>query len=311
MPLCHLLSSFSDLVIWGNEHESQPQLMESLVGTYRILQPGSSVATSLSAGESSLCPKHMALFEIKEKKFRMKPLRYRQVRQFQYDELSLKDYPHLDAAHPKVEDHVKDVVSTKLNEMILEGRAAVEEPLAGAHGNPAAAATEMARVHHGVDLSACKFRVKDPQKILVRLRVDHEGFPPLNHQRFGAQFVGEVANAADVLLLAKKRKEVHRLTAAERAASAAANAGVGGAAMDGRDAGSAQMAHLQQMIAEGAEEEIQKIRIEDLVNETLLNSRNSLGLLVEAHMAEVHHVNLLMLGINYDNWIKIMIQIEI
>ena len=38
---CFLLSFFSsDLVIWGNEHECQPRLTESLVGTYRIYQPG-------------------------------------------------------------------------------------------------------------------------------------------------------------------------------------------------------------------------------------------------------------------------------
>ena len=29
-----------DVVVWGNEHECQPRLSESLVGTYRIYQPG-------------------------------------------------------------------------------------------------------------------------------------------------------------------------------------------------------------------------------------------------------------------------------
>ncbi len=31
---------YTDLVIWGNEHESVPMLAESLVGTFRIYQPG-------------------------------------------------------------------------------------------------------------------------------------------------------------------------------------------------------------------------------------------------------------------------------
>ena len=35
---------FLDVVIWGNEHECQPRLSESLVGTYRIYQPGTDLS---------------------------------------------------------------------------------------------------------------------------------------------------------------------------------------------------------------------------------------------------------------------------
>ena len=34
-----------DVVIWGNEHECQPRLAESLVGTYRIYQPGTYICS--------------------------------------------------------------------------------------------------------------------------------------------------------------------------------------------------------------------------------------------------------------------------
>eukprot|EP01035_Chromulina_nebulosa_P016831 gene16831-22315_t len=54
-----MIPEWMDLVIWGNEHECKPNLAESLVGTFRIYQPGSSIATSYSEMESSLCPKHM------------------------------------------------------------------------------------------------------------------------------------------------------------------------------------------------------------------------------------------------------------
>lgn len=57
---------------------SQIQLMESLVGTFRISQPGSSVATSLSEGES--VPKQVGLLEVRGNTFRMTPVPLSQVR---------------------------------------------------------------------------------------------------------------------------------------------------------------------------------------------------------------------------------------
>ena len=118
-------------MIWGNEHECQPQLTESLVGTYRILQPGSSVACSLSISESSQFPKHMAFVEIKEKKFRMKPIRFSQVRQFIYGDICLHDYEFLQPNNPNVENQIKDILTTRVNEMIVEGRNNNQEPLDG------------------------------------------------------------------------------------------------------------------------------------------------------------------------------------
>jgi double-strand break repair protein MRE11 len=235
--------------------------MDSLVGTFRILQPGSSIATSLGPSESSAHPKHAMFFEIKEKKFRMKALRLTQVRQFTYDEISLKDYTHLDANDPRIEDQIRAILTAKVSQMILEGRNDVQE------------------VPQRDTIRPSRFCVKDPLKILVRLRVDHEGFPAINHQRFGSQFFREVANAVDVILLAKKRKEV--LRAVER--------GVIGGAAAGRNnlAAAGGGLDLQQMFAEGGEDEIHKIRIDDLVSETLANNRKSLSLLVESDMAQV------------------------
>lgn len=39
-----------------------------------------------------------------------------------------------------------------------------------------------------------KYKIKDPEKVLVRLKVEHTGFTTLNNQRFGAQFVGKVVS---------------------------------------------------------------------------------------------------------------------
>lgn len=194
----------------------------------------------------------MAFFEIKEKKFRMRAIPYRQVRQFLYRDISLRDFPHLDPNHSKIEEQIKDILTTKINEMILEGRAAIED-------QPAE------------ELEGIKYRLRDPQKILVRLRVDHEGFPALNQQRFGTHFVGEVANPADVLLFAKKRKEGN-FRATEGKLSSRTHVG---------------QEDIKKILAEGAEDEINKIKIEDLVNETLANSNHTLALLAETEMAQV------------------------
>lgn len=197
----------------------------------------------------------MAFFEIKEKKFRMRAIPYKQVRQFLYKDICLRDFPHLDPNHSKIEELIRDVLVTKVNEMILEGRAAIEDAVA----LPAGALP-------------VKFKLRDPQKILVRLRVDHEGFPALNQQRFGAHFVGDVANPADVLLFAKKRKE----TASYRATEGQLSNRTHSAQED-----------IKKMLAEGMDEEINKIKIEDLVNETLAASNHTLNLLAEAEMAQV------------------------
>lgn len=243
-----------DLVIWGNEHECQPNLAESLVGTYRILQPGSSVACSFSASESSACPKHMAFFEVKQRKFRMKPIRYQQVRVFHYDEMVLRNVPGLDPNHPKIEDKIKEALGRKIRDMIREARS--EIPLA----------TEA----DGSFEFGPKFKIADPEKVLIRLKVDYEGFQAINHQRFGSQFVADVANPTEILLLSKKRKEMLRV---------AGQPGNGGGDHTAQG-------ELRMLIAEGAEEEIHKIKIEDLVNETLANGKSQLSILSEAEMAK-------------------------
>lgn len=249
-----MIPDWMDLVIWGNEHECLPQLQESLVGTYRILQPGSSVACSLSKGESTSSPKHMAYFEVKERKFRMKPVKFQQVRQFIYDEVCLKNYKELDPSNNRIEELIKEVLRKKVNEMIKEGRNYLLEQ------------EQQKNNEHDTydDMIQTRFTLTDPKKVLIRLKVDHEGFNAINHQRFGAQFIGEVANPAEVLLLTRKRQEVVRKTI---------------------DNISAQ-GELRQLLAEGAEEEIHRIRIEDLVNETLANSKYSLSILTENDMAQ-------------------------
>jgi hypothetical protein len=199
-------------------------------------------------------------FEIKERKFRMKSIPFTQIRQFIYDEISLKDYKELaNTSNPKIEEIIKELLRQKVITMITEARSALS-PLPTEEEDQALASSEI-----GIP----KFKIIDREKVLIRLRVDYEGFNAINHQRFGSQFIGQVANPGEILLLVKKRKEVIR--------------GPG----DPMKVTTAQ-GELRQLLAEGADEEdaINRIRIEDLVNETLSNSKYSLSLLAESEMAQ-------------------------
>jgi hypothetical protein len=42
-----------------------------------------------------------------------------------------------------------------------------------------------------------KYTIKNPEQVLVRLKVEHSGFTTLNNQRFGSRFVGEVVSLLD------------------------------------------------------------------------------------------------------------------
>jgi hypothetical protein len=65
-------------VVWGHEHECiGPPVEESLAGTYRILQPGSTVATSLVPGEAKR--KHAVLLTVRGENFKVVHLPLTQV----------------------------------------------------------------------------------------------------------------------------------------------------------------------------------------------------------------------------------------
>ena len=57
-----------------------------------------------------------------------------------------------------------------------------------------------------VDSNFVYLQLREPETVLLRLRVDCAGgFPSLNQQRFGVDFLRDVANCSDMLLFAKKR----------------------------------------------------------------------------------------------------------
>lgn len=191
-----MIPEWMDIVVWGHEHECQIEFQESVTGTFRISQPGSSVATSLVAGEA--VPKKVGLLDVKQSNFRLTPVPLTQVRGFVTTEVSLKEHrARLDPEDPKIDSKVTDVLEEEARLMILNARDKAKEALdhARAVGSDA-----------GDDHCTVKYKLSKPNEVLVRIRVDHSGFSTLNNQRFGSRFVGSIANPSDILLFSRRKE---------------------------------------------------------------------------------------------------------
>ena len=87
------LPNFLDLVIWGHEHdcEIEPRFVEEQ--GFHVIQPGSSVATQLTKGET--IPKQVAILKVKGKTFQIEPIRLKTVRPFVFKEIVLAEEKEL------------------------------------------------------------------------------------------------------------------------------------------------------------------------------------------------------------------------
>eukprot|EP00798_Chlamydomonas_sp_ICE-L_P028771 gene28771-31953_t len=174
------LPRFLDLVVWGHEHEcrADPEEIQNPMakvdGSGRagaiVVQPGSSVATSLSQGES--VRKHCVLLEVMGSQFRTIKYPLETVRPFVYRNLALKDGGS--SVKPEDQNSVTHFLESKVNDMIQQANREYP-PLP--------------------DVS--------PRLPLIRLKVDYSGFSTINAQRFGQSFVNKVANPQDILTWAK------------------------------------------------------------------------------------------------------------
>jgi double-strand break repair protein MRE11 len=191
-----MIPAWMDLAIFGHEHTSEPVPAESVVGTFRITQPGSSVATSLTMGEAER--KHAVLLNVRGNKFRLDPIPLTMIRSFVMKDISLSEHTNLDPEDPKVDSKITKILEEELRMWIYNAREKDKTLLDDAEkaGNFAAS-----------DDSPLKYKMTKREQVLCRLRVEHTGFTTLNNQRFGARFVGEVGNPSDVLLFVRAKKK--------------------------------------------------------------------------------------------------------
>ncbi|KIO25507.1 hypothetical protein M407DRAFT_236982 [Tulasnella calospora MUT 4182] len=167
-----------NLVVWGHEHDCRIEPEEVPGKPYFITQPGSSVATSLSDGES--IPKQVAFLEIQGKEFQMTPIPLRTVRPFVMEELILSE---------EAEEHGFSLTDKmEINKFLRSRRENVGEE---DEEDDTAPPKEMLP--------------------LVRLKVDTTGVPEMSNPiRFGQEFQGRVANPKDLLVFTRQKKSAQK-----------------------------------------------------------------------------------------------------
>ncbi|CAM9132136.1 unnamed protein product, partial [Chrysoparadoxa australica] len=180
-----MIPGWMDMVVWGHEHECKIWPVHSNVADFYIMQPGSTVATSLVEGEA--VTKHCSLVEIRGNEFKTEKYPLRQVRDFVMKAISLSDIPDLEPGSPDVQAEVGKHLETKMQEMLEDAKQlALQKP---------------------GEIEGQGFKLVDPDKPLLRLRVEHSDFPVLNAYKFGHNFIGKVANPSSLLLFHKQRAQ--------------------------------------------------------------------------------------------------------
>eukprot|EP00730_Choanoeca_flexa_P009307 TRINITY_DN12626_c0_g1_i1.p1 TRINITY_DN12626_c0_g1~~TRINITY_DN12626_c0_g1_i1.p1 ORF type:complete len:662 (+),score=190.22 TRINITY_DN12626_c0_g1_i1:1794-3779(+) len=168
-----------NFVMWGHEHRCEIDPVK--VGELFISQPGSTIATAFSDGES--IDKHVGILRIKLNEadnapvFKVQKLPLTTVRPFEFADLVLRDLAEVDPDSSSNE--IERVLKKKVEAMI-----------------------KTAFDRH-------KERYPDREamrKPLIRLRVDYSGgFSTVSVQRFGQAFVSKVANPKDILRFHRRR----------------------------------------------------------------------------------------------------------
>ncbi|KAF3936317.1 hypothetical protein ABW19_dt0208842 [Dactylella cylindrospora] len=185
----NFLQEFLDLVVWGHEHEC---LIEPRVNPemgFSVVQPGSSVATSLCEGEA--VAKHIGILSITGKKFEIEPIRLKTVRPFKMQEVVLYDDRSMRKIATKSDNRTE--VTTYLTKIVEQ--MIVDAKQEWMEGQLEAGGEEVAD--------------EDVPLPLIRLRVEYSAtdgkFEVENPQRFSNRFVGKVANTNDVVQFYRRK----------------------------------------------------------------------------------------------------------
>ncbi|PBJ79420.1 endo/exonuclease Mre11 [Trypanosoma cruzi cruzi] len=181
-----MLAGFGlDLVIWGNEHEQQ--MVPTPSEGFDVIQPGSTILTSLSGQECN--PKQYGVLEVREGSYRLTPFPLRSVRPVVRRTVELwRENPT-----GRTLDAVEDFLRRVIEEMIEE------------------AEEQISRIPD--DVLAFHPSIKFP---LMRLSVDFTdpestNFPQPNINRFGQQYMDVVVNPGDLLRPLKPKPVIRRL----------------------------------------------------------------------------------------------------
>ncbi|CAM1510605.1 Fc.00g009400.m01.CDS01 [Cosmosporella sp. VM-42] len=206
----NVLPDWLDLVVWGHEHECLIDLTKNPETGFHVMQPGSSVATSLVPGEA--VQKHVAIVTVTGKDFKVDKLPLKTVRPFVTREIILAQDKRFKGLDKKKDN--RQEVTRKLMEV-------VEEMIEAANADWEAIQTD-------------EEALEERPLPLIRLKVEYTAtdggvFECENPQRFSNRFVGKVANTNDVVYFYRKKTSQRKTTATNptEALEALADAGDG------------------------------------------------------------------------------------
>ncbi|CBQ69662.1 related to MRE11-DNA repair and meiotic recombination protein [Sporisorium reilianum SRZ2] len=178
------------LVVWGHEHEQMIQPQPVTEKRYHITQPGSSVATSLSQGET--VEKCVAIIHVEKTDFLIEPIPLQTVRPFVMDDMVLSEELEQAGLSSERSDIIK-LLRKRVDGLIVRAKDEFKERYPAGREMPLP---------------------------LVRLRVEYTNQEISNPQRFGQEFAGKVANPKEVLQFTKRKN----LRSGRRGEQDAANA---------------------------------------------------------------------------------------
>jgi double-strand break repair protein MRE11 len=185
----NVLPDWMNLVIWGHEHECIIEPRKNFETGFEVMQPGSSVATSLIPAEA--VQKHVAIVSITGEKATSRAIPLKTVRPFVQKDIALhktQEFKKLQGLKNNREKITKLLIQ-QVDEMIDQANqdwlALQDEP-------------------------EDEIEEEDRPLPLIRLKVDYsapEGgnFDVENPQRFSNRFVGRVANINDVVSFHRKK----------------------------------------------------------------------------------------------------------
>nr|WJN24886.1 double-stranded break repair protein [Pseudozyma flocculosa] len=162
------------LVVWGHEHEQMIQPQSVTEKRYHITQPGSSVATSLSQGET--VEKCVAIIHVEKTDFLIEPIPLQTVRPFVMDDMVLSEELE-DAGLSSERNDIIKLLRKRVDGLIVRSKQEFKERYPG----------------------------REMPLPLVRLRVEYTNQEISNPQRFGQEFAGKVANPKEVLQFTKRK----------------------------------------------------------------------------------------------------------
>lgn len=188
----NMLPEWLDLVVWGHEHECLIDPRHNPETGFHVMQPGSSVATSLVPGEA--VAKHVAVLSVTGREFSVQKHRLKTVRPFVTAEVILATDKRFKGLEKKKDNRPE--LTRRLTEVVEE---MIEEANAELDSLQDADANETER-----------------PRPLIRLKVEYtapEGghYDIENPQRFSNRFSDKVANTNDVVYFYRKKTMQSRL----------------------------------------------------------------------------------------------------